>query len=84
MTWSIALTIAAALVCRAMRGGDRVQRTWESDVRVRAIELSVAKPADSITARVTVTADRGDARAVRLEILLPWRYRRSVDRALRR
>lgn len=67
----IALTVAAALVCRVMRGGDHIQRTWESDVSVRAVALSVAKPADSITARVTVTADRGEARAARLELMLP-------------
>jgi hypothetical protein len=71
MTRSISLTIAVALVLHAMRDGNRVQHTWESDVSVRALELSVARPGDSITARVTVTTDRGAARAVRLEIILP-------------
>jgi hypothetical protein len=57
--------IAAVLVWRALHGGDlaqRAQRTWESDVSVRAVELSKAALAGSITMRVTVTAERDDAR----------------------
>lgn len=66
--------IAAVLVWRVVHGGDfalRAQRTWESDVSVRAVEFSKAALAGSITMHVTVTAERDDARAVRLEIMLP-------------
>ena len=63
--------IAAVLVWRAIHGGDLAQRTWESDVSVRAVEFSKAARAGSITMHVMVTAERDDARAVRLEIMLP-------------
>ena len=63
--------IAAGLVWYAMPGGDVAQRTWESDVSVRSVEFSKAPRAGSITMHVTVMAERDDARAVRLEIMLP-------------
>jgi hypothetical protein len=63
--------ITAVLIWRAVNGGDLAQRAWESDVSVRAVEFSKATLAGSITMHVTVTAERDDARVVRLEIMLP-------------
>lgn len=63
--------IAAVLASRAMHGGDFAQRAWESDVSVRTVEFSKATLAGSITMHVMVTAERDNARAVRLEIMLP-------------
>ena len=46
-------------------------RVWQSDVSVRLLEVSEAQPEGTVTARVVVAADSDDARAVRLEIMLP-------------
>jgi hypothetical protein len=47
------------------------QRVWQADVSIRALELTMPQGGTSITARVVVAADSGDARDVRLEVMLP-------------
>jgi hypothetical protein len=47
------------------------QRAWQADVSIRALDLTTAQGGTSITARVVVAADSGDARDVRLEVMLP-------------
>jgi hypothetical protein len=46
-------------------------RVWRSDVSVRALDLSTERHGGAIAVRVIVAADSDDARAVRLEIMLP-------------
>ena len=47
------------------------QRAWQSDLSVRTFEITADKPGGSITARVVVGAAGDEARAVRLELMLP-------------
>lgn len=63
--------IALTLVAAAPRGDDASQRVWQSDLSVRTLELTMAEGGKSITARVVVATDSGEARDVRLEVMLP-------------
>ena len=47
------------------------QRVWQADVSVRALDVVSTRPGGPITTRVTIAADSDDARAVRVEIILP-------------
>lgn len=66
-----ALTVLTAVLVCTMHGGEHAQRTWASDVSVRSVGLSKTATNHAIAMRVTVTAERDEARAVRLEIMLP-------------
>jgi len=63
--------IVMMFVSAAPRGDDASQRVWQSDVAVRALELTMAQGGTSITARVVVATDSGEARGVRVELMLP-------------
>jgi hypothetical protein len=63
--------IAVTFVAIVPRSDAAPQHAWQSDVSVRALELTMQKGGTSITARVVVATDSGDARGVRLEIMLP-------------
>lgn len=69
---------AAASLCTALAfiGGlaqqpVRSPRVWQADVAVQAFEVTAAKRGGPITARVVVATGNDEARAVRLEMLLP-------------
>jgi hypothetical protein len=67
----VGTVIALAFAAIASRGDAAPQHAWQSDVSVRALELTMQKGGTSITARLVVATDSGDARGVRLEIMLP-------------
>ena len=46
-------------------------RVWQADVSVQALEVSALKPGGPVTARVVVATGNDEARAVRIEMLLP-------------
>jgi hypothetical protein len=68
---SVRAMIAVTFAGAAVRGGNASQRVWQADVSVRALGLTMPQGGTSITARVVVAADSGDARDLRLEVLLP-------------
>jgi hypothetical protein len=65
--------LATFVLGAAPRGAGSAQHVWQADVSVRAFEVTKEKngSSDSITAHAVVSTDSGDARAVRLEIMLP-------------
>jgi hypothetical protein len=63
--------IAIAFLAATPRGDAAPQHAWQSDVSVRVLELTMPKSGASITVRVVVATDSGDARGVRVEIMLP-------------
>jgi hypothetical protein len=63
--------IAIAVLAATSRGDAASQHAWQSDVSVRSLELTMPKVGTAITARVVVATDSGDARGVRVEIMLP-------------
>jgi hypothetical protein len=63
--------IAITFLAATPRGDAAPQHAWQSDVSVRAFELTMPKSGTSITVRVVVATDSGDARGVRVEIMLP-------------
>jgi hypothetical protein len=46
-------------------------RSWQSDVRVQALDVTVVGPGGALAVRVAVAAEGDAAREARLEILLP-------------
>jgi hypothetical protein len=69
----LAVTFATMVLAAAAasQNGSLAQHVWQSDVSVRALELTMTKRGDPITTRIVVAADLDDAQAVQLEILLP-------------
>lgn len=66
----VALLGAAGLIGGGLDLGNSGD-DWQADIRIQSIEV-VAVRGQSLNARVVVTSDNGeDARAARLEILLP-------------
>src|SRR6186997_3203031 len=68
---ALSATLAGALVATAGLGESTTQHVWQSDVRVRNLELTSIDRGSMIAARVVVASDGDDARAVRLEVMLP-------------
>lgn len=61
-----------ATVAVAARQAAPAQEVWQADVRVQSLEVTVPRATGPVSVRVAITSDNDDdARAVRLEILLP-------------
>jgi hypothetical protein len=67
MVGRIVLSVTAAVLVTSVGH----QRVWQADVSVRALDVVIARPGGTVTARVTIAADGDVARAVRVEIILP-------------
>ncbi len=65
------VALAVVLVVAAPPRGGAAQHVWQADVSVRTLDITKEKAAGPITARVVISTDSGDARAARLEIMLP-------------
>src|SRR5574338_1282141 len=63
-------TLVMAFVAAVEKRG-ATQHVWQADVSVRDFALTSTHRGTTVTARVVVAADSGDARAVRLEVMLP-------------
>ncbi len=64
-------TLALVAAGHAGVGADAAQRAWQADLSVRAFEVATDKSATSITASLVIATDSDEARAVRVEIMLP-------------
>jgi hypothetical protein len=67
---SLCTTLAVVLAAAGEVRGP-TQHVWQADVSVRELALTLAERGPTVTARVVVAADSDDARAVRLEVMLP-------------
>jgi hypothetical protein len=66
------LLASGMLVASAPPSARSRQRAWQADVRVQTLEISEARRGGPLTAHVIVATESDDeARAVRVEILLP-------------
>ncbi|MBC7790777.1 MAG: hypothetical protein H7Z74_12585 [Anaerolineae bacterium] len=72
--WILLAVVGVALTAASAAGAHQAiaQQVWQADVRVQAFDVTAARTAGPVSVRVAITSDRDDdARAVRLEILLP-------------
>jgi hypothetical protein len=73
--WRVAapiIVVAMGTVAVAARPAPTPQRVWQADVRIQLLEVTALKRGGPLTVRVVVTSESdADARAVRLDILLP-------------
>ena len=64
--------IAAIALATAGPGGQLTPRIWQADVRVQTLAFTEAKRGAPLSARVVITVESSnEARAVRVEIMLP-------------
>lgn len=69
---SLACVIVIVAVSIGARQAGPTVEVWQADVRVQSMEVTESRVAGPLSARVTITSHNDDdARAVRLEILLP-------------
>jgi len=67
----VLVAIFVTFVAVVRRGDAAPQHAWQSDVSVRALEVTMLKGGTTIAARVVVATDSGEARGVRVEVMLP-------------
>ena len=72
--WSGAFWALPAAAAASGGGGSpavRAQRTWQADLSIQALQVTVLTPGGTLVERVAVTSDSGAAKDVRVEIMLP-------------
>jgi hypothetical protein len=72
--WSGAFWVLPAAA--AASGGSppppvHAQRTWQADLSIQSLQVTVLTPGGTLVERVAVTTDSGAAKDVRVEIMLP-------------
>jgi hypothetical protein len=66
------IVLLALVLSAAPRGRDDAQQmAWQADVSIRAFGITRENPSGPLAAHVVVSTDSGDARAARLEVMLP-------------
>ncbi len=61
--------LAVAAGCAGARGSAAQQHLWQADLQIRS--LAVSESEGTLTARVVVVAEFGEALAARVEVMLP-------------
>jgi hypothetical protein len=70
-SWCVGAAVSATVVMSSVRQRVGSPPVWQADVTVQALDVTALKRGGPVTARVVIATANEDARAVRVEVLLP-------------